>query len=282
MTAPPLAVAGLSVSIGGRELLRDISFDLVPGERLGFIGGSGSGKTLTALAVAGLLPDDAEVRGSIRLGERELVGLGERELSGVRGELIGMVFQEPKSALNPLRRLGRQMTEALALHYELSRAERREAALRLAEQVGLRDPQRIVRAYPHEVSGGQRQRAAIAAAISASPGLLLADEPTTALDVTVQRGVLRLFLELTEGDACSLVFITHDLAVMAEVAERVLVFDRGRVVEQGTIAEILSAPRHPVTRALIEAARAPVPPAAAAAETPGPGAGPARGEGDRR
>lgn len=257
MNALPLAVSDLTVSIAGSELLSGISFEVASGERLGFIGGSGSGKTLTALAIAGLLPEGAEVHGSIRLGERELVGLGERELAAVRGELIGMVFQEPKSALNPLRRLGRQMTEALALHYELSRAERRAAALRLAERVGLRDPQRMVRAYPHEVSGGQRQRAAIAAAISASPGLLLADEPTTALDVTVQRGVLRLFLELTDGDACSLVFITHDLAVMAEVAERVLVFDGGRVVEQGRIAEVLSAPRHPITRALIEAARAP-------------------------
>lgn len=254
MTAAPLAVSRLSVSIGGRELLHELSFELEPGGRLGFIGGSGSGKTLTALALAGLLPENAEVSGSIRLGDQELVGLGDREFAPLRGDLIGTVFQEPKTALNPLRRLGRQMTEALALHYELSRAERREAALRLAARVGLGDPERIVRAYPHEVSGGQRQRAAIAAAISANPGLLLADEPTTALDVTVQRGVLRLFRELTEGDDCSLVFITHDLAVMAEAAERVLVFDGGRIVEQGEVAAILAAPRHAVTRELIAAA----------------------------
>lgn len=254
-TAPHLAVTGLTVAISGTPLLHDLSFELAPGDRLGFIGGSGSGKTLTALALAGLLPPEAHVTGSIRLGERELVGLSERELAAVRGDLIGMVFQEPKTALNPLRRLGRQMTESLALHYALSRAERREAALRLAAQVGLGEPERIARAYPHEVSGGQRQRAAIAAAISASPGLLLADEPTTALDVTVQQGVLQLFRDLTEGDACSLVFITHDLAVLAEVAERALVFDAGRIVERGEISAILRAPQHPVTRALIDAAR---------------------------
>ncbi|MBO1900839.1 ABC transporter ATP-binding protein [Leucobacter weissii] len=257
MSAPPLEVSGLRVSIGGRPLLHDLSFALAPGERLGFIGGSGSGKTVTALAIAGLLPEDAEVRGSIRLGDRELVGLGERELSEIRGDLIGTVFQEPKTALNPLRRLGRQMTEALSVHYNLSRAERRAAALRLAERVGLGEPERMVRAYPHEVSGGQRQRAAIAAAVSADPVLLLADEPTTALDVTVQRGILRLFRDLTEGDGCSLVFISHDLAVVSDVTERVLVFAEGRIVEEGPVSEILDAPRHPVTRALVDAARSP-------------------------
>lgn len=252
MTAAPLVVENLSVAIGGAELLHRISFELAPGERLGFIGGSGSGKTLTALAISGLLPEDAVVSGSIRLGDTELVGLDERGFAALRGDRIGMVFQEPKTALNPLQRLGAQMTEALALHYSLSRADRRDAASRLATRVGL--DERIVRAFPHEVSGGQRQRAAIAAAISANPGLLLADEPTTALDVTVQRGVLGLFHQLTEGDATSLVFITHDLAVMASVAERVLVFEAGRVIEAGPVARIISSPQHPVTRALIAAA----------------------------
>ena len=252
MTAAPLVVENLSVAIGGAELLHRVSFELAPGERLGFIGGSGSGKTLTALAISGLLPEDAVVSGSIRLGDTELVGLSEREFAVLRGDRIGMVFQEPKTALNPLQRLGVQMTEALALHYSLSRAERRDAATRLAARVGL--DERIVRAFPHEVSGGQRQRAAIAAAISANPGVLLADEPTTALDVTVQRGVLELFHQLTEGDATSLVFITHDLAVMASVAERVLVFDAGRIIEAGPLARIISSPQHSVTRALIAAA----------------------------
>jgi len=259
MTAPRLVVSGLSVSIGSAELLRGLDFVIEPGERLGLIGGSGSGKTLTALAIAGLLPEHARVGGSVQLhfddgSRRELVGLDERGLAELRGDRIGMVFQEPKAALNPLRRLGRQMTESLALHYSLTRHQRRDAALRLAARVGLSDPERMIRAYPHEVSGGQRQRAAIAAAISANPGLLLADEPTTALDVTVQRGVLQLFREITDTDECSMLFITHDLAVMAEVADRVLVLDEGRIVEQGDIASILGSPRHRVTRALIEAA----------------------------
>ena len=259
MSAPRLVVTGLSVAIGGTELLHGLTFEIEPGGRLGLIGGSGSGKTLTALAIAGLLPENARISGSIRLifedgGERELVGLDDAGFAELRGDRIGMVFQEPKTALNPLRRLGRQMTEALALHYSLTRAQRREAALRLAGRVGLGDPERMVRAYPHEVSGGQRQRAAIAAAISANPGLLLADEPTTALDVTVQRGILGLFREITESDECSLLFITHDLAVMSRVVDRVLVLDDGRIVEQGEIASILSAPQHQVTRALIDAA----------------------------
>lgn len=254
MTAPRLSVTGLSVAIGDSELLHDVTFAIEPGERLGLIGGSGSGKTLTALAIAGLLPEHAVVTGSIRLGEHELVGRDDRDLAALRGDLIGMVFQEPKSALNPLRRLGRQMTESLAVHYSLSRAERRDAALRLAHRVGLTDPERMIRAFPHEVSGGQRQRAAIAAALSANPGLLLADEPTTALDVTVQRGVLQLFRELTDTDETSLLFITHDLAVISEVADRVLVMDQGRIIEEGDIASILSTPRHAITRALIDAA----------------------------
>lgn len=256
-TALPLTVSSLSVSIGGTPLLHDLNFALTPGERLGFIGGSGSGKTLTALAIAGLLPEDSEVSGSIRLGDQELIGLDDREFARVRGDLIGMVFQEPKTALNPLRKLGRQMTEALAHHYALTRAERKQAAFRLAERVGLTEPARILGAYPHEVSGGQRQRAAIAAAISADPSLLLADEPTTALDVTVQRGVTQLLRGLTLDDRCSLIFITHDLAVLAEVAQNVLVFDNGRIVEQGSMRRILQTPSHSVTRALIAAAAPP-------------------------
>lgn len=249
-----LEVSGLTVSIAGREILHEISFSVEPGERVGIIGGSGSGKTMTALAIAGLLPREARVSGSVLLGGEELIGRSDRELAVLRGDAIGMVFQEPKTALSPFRRLGTQMTESLAIHYRLSRAERTAAALRLARQVGLADPERMVRAYPHEVSGGQRQRAAIAAAISANPGLLLADEPTTALDVTVQRGILDLFTEITEGDRTSLVCITHDIAVVHHVAERVLVFDGGRIVEQGVMLDILERPQHAATRGLIAAA----------------------------
>ena len=252
--AVSLEVSDLTVHIGGKEIIRGVSFELAPGDRLGIIGGSGSGKTITALAIAGLLPEGSQVTGSVRMNGHELLGLSERELAHIRGEQIGVVFQEPKTALSPFRRLGKQMTGALSIHYRLTRKERWDAALRLARQVGLKEPERMVRAYPHEVSGGQRQRAAIAAAICASPGLLLADEPTTALDVTVQRGILELFTEITERDECSLVCITHDITVINHVAERVLVFADGRIVEQGTVREILEAPQHEVTRALISAA----------------------------
>lgn len=254
MTALPLAVTDLTVRLDGRELLHNISFDLAPGERLGILGGSGSGKTLTALALSGLLPRDAVVSGSVRLGDQELVGLNEAALAHVRGDLIGTVFQEPKTALNPLRKLGRQMTQSLARHYELNRSQRRDAALQLAARVGLDDPERMTRAYPHEVSGGQRQRAAIAAAISASPGLLIADEPTTALDVTIQQGILRLFADLTSDDATSLIVISHDLAMLAQVAERILVFADGRIVESASTTDLLQRPTHEITRALIAAA----------------------------
>lgn len=251
-----LDIRHLSVQIDGRAVLDDVSLRLGAGERLGIIGGSGSGKTLTALAVLGLLPRGAEASGQVLLDGVDVLALDDRELAALRGDRVGIVFQEPGTALNPLHRLGRQMTESLALHYRLDREQRRLAALELAGRVGLDDAERILRSYPHQVSGGQRQRAAIAAAIAAKPGLLIADEPTTALDVTVQRGVLRLFLELSAQEQQSLLFISHDLAVVAEVAERVVVLDGGRVVEEGTISAILSAPRHPVTRALIEAADA--------------------------
>lgn len=254
MTALPLKVSNLSVSIDDKTLLKEISFDVDAGERVGFIGGSGSGKTLTALAVSGLLPQNAKITGSVKLDGKELIGLHENELAQIRGELVGMVFQEPKIALNPLRKLGNQMTEALVAHYTLTRKQRHEAALKLASRVGLNEPARIINAYPHEVSGGQRQRAAIAAAISANPGLLLADEPTTALDVTVQKGVIELFRALTTDGSSSLVFITHDLAVLTQIVERIYVFHEGRIIESGTVSEITTKPISRVAKELILAA----------------------------
>lgn len=255
VNALPLQVDDLCVSIDGKPLLHNLTFYVGQGERVGFIGGSGSGKTLTAQAVAGLLPEHASVSGSVMLGDRQLIGLPEPELAAIRGDLIGMVFQEPKTALNPLRKLGKQITEALTHHYDLSRSEARQAALRLAAEVGLTDPERIVDSYPHEVSGGQRQRAAIAAAISARPGVLFADEPTTALDVTVQQGVLELFQRISASGESSLVFITHDLAVLAGISDRIHVFDEGRIVEVGSTQQIIEAPRHTVTQRLLEAAK---------------------------
>lgn len=250
-----LSVRDLRVSVNGTELLHGLSFDVEAGESVGFIGGSGSGKTLTALAISGLLPEHAVVTGSITLDGRELTGLPEKELALVRGDLIGMVFQEPKTALNPLRKLGKQITEALTTRYDLSRSERREAALRLARTAGLSDPERIINSYPHEVSGGQRQRAAIAAAISARPGLLFADEPTTALDVTVQQGVIELFQRITAENESTLVFITHDLAVLTAVVDRLYVFHEGTIVETGATSDIIANPTHPITLGLLEAAR---------------------------
>lgn len=254
MSALELEVQNLCVTIDGKKLLKDVSFNVRAGERVGFIGGSGSGKTLTALAVAGLLPEDAVTSGSVLLQGKQLLGMPEKEMARVRGDLIGMVFQEPKAALNPLRKLGRQMTEALDAHYSISRQQRRAAALNLATRVGLSDPERIVAAYPHEVSGGQRQRAAIAAAISANPGLLFADEPTTALDVTVQQGVIELFGTITADADTSLVFITHDLAVLAQIADRIYVFHDGTIIEEGTVKEIIASPSSSVAKELILAA----------------------------
>jgi peptide/nickel transport system ATP-binding protein len=248
--SPLLRVSELGVSIGGQSLIENISFELFAGERIGIIGGSGSGKTLTALALAGLLPQTAQLTGSATFHSTDLLD----PRVNVRGDKIGMVFQEPKTALDPLKRLGKQMTASLNHHFELTRQQRRDAALRLAERVGFRDPKRMLRAYPHEVSGGQRQRAAIAAAISAGPELLIADEPTTALDVTVQANILELFCNLSDADNTALIFISHDLAVVSQVAQRVLVLDEGSIVEMGTVDEILRHPKEPVTRALIQAA----------------------------
>ncbi|MFC4223068.1 ABC transporter ATP-binding protein [Lysinibacter cavernae] len=251
-----LIVHELCVSIGGRQVVSGVSFEVSDGERVGIIGESGSGKSLTALAILGLLPAEAEVGGSILFNGRELVGCSDRELAAIRGDQIGIVFQEPQTALSPLIRLGKQMTESLRIHYTLSRTQAKDAAVELARRVGLPDPESIVRSYPHEVSGGQRQRAAIAAAIAAGPELLIADEPTTALDVTVQKGVLELFRELSDETGSSLVFITHDLAVLKQIADRMIVLDDGAVVESGTVDAVLSNPQHPSTRALVAAALA--------------------------
>lgn len=250
-----LQVSNLTVTLAGQHVLHDVSFSIEPAQRFGVVGASGSGKTMLALAIAGILPDSAVVEGSITLDGQELIGLSDRERARIRGDQIGVVFQEPKSALNPLLKLETQVVEALTVHYELTRQQRREAAHRLAERVGLRDADRLLGSYPHEVSGGQRQRVAIAAAIATQPKLLIADEPTTALDVTVQRQIVQLFQDLSSDDASSLLFITHDLAVLAQLATHTLVLDNGSIVEEGTIAQIVSSPQHPVTRALVNAAR---------------------------
>ena len=251
-----LVVRNLSIEIDGRRVVDDISFDVPDGARVGLIGESGSGKSLTALAILGLLPDAATATGSIRWNERELIGLPDRELARLRGDEIGIVFQEPRTALNPIRTVGRQIAESVRIHEGLGRRDAAARAIAEAERVRLPDPAQIVRRYPHQLSGGQRQRVAIAMALACRPRLLIADEPTTALDVTIQAEVLELLAGLVARDGMSLVFITHDLAVLSQIATHAVVLEHGCVVEHGPLSRLLTAPASPVTQGLLRDATA--------------------------
>ncbi|AYG04384.1 ABC transporter ATP-binding protein [Gryllotalpicola protaetiae] len=253
-----LEVRDLTISLGQRVLVDRLSFTVADGERFGIIGESGSGKSLTTLAVLGLLPDGITATGSIRLDGLEIIGMPERELARIRGRRVGAVFQDPQTALNPMRRIGDQLVEPLLLHGLVSRRDRPgrvRQAVRLAELVRLPEPELIVERYPHQLSGGQRQRVGIGIAVAASPQLLLADEPTTALDVTIQAEILALFNALVADAGASLIFVTHDLAVLSDVADTLLVLAGGVAVERGSVAELISNPRHPVTAGLVAAAR---------------------------
>jgi peptide/nickel transport system ATP-binding protein len=259
--APVLEVTGLTITTrASARLVDDVSFRLNAGQRLALIGESGSGKSLTSLAIMGLLPDGVTATGSIRLGDTEIVGAPERTLGRVRGRAAGIVFQEPLTALDPLTTLGRQLAEPIARTAagegrRLSRSARNGAVTAALAEVSMRDPQRIARSFPHEVSGGQRQRVAIAMALAGRPRVLIADEPTTALDVTVQAEVLELLDRVTAERGTALLFVSHDLAVVARMASHAIVLQSGRVVEQGTVAELLSRPQHDYTRRLVGAAR---------------------------
>ncbi len=246
-----LEVDGLSVRLGGAAVLSDVSFTLERGERVGLIGESGSGKSMTALAVIGLLPDHARVQGRILLEGTDLQTIGERRRCAVRGDRIAMVFQEPMTALNPTMRVGRQVEEVIALHQRASRQEATRRALELLHRVEFPDPERVARAYPHQLSGGQRQRIMVAMAVACGPSLILADEPTTALDVTVQAQVLRLLSRLVAEEDAALLLISHDLAVVSSMCERLLVMYGGHLVERGPTAELLSRPSHPYTGGLL-------------------------------
>ncbi|WP_353112358.1 ABC transporter ATP-binding protein [Microbacterium sp.] len=253
-----LTVTDLTVEFETEDLVanavQDVSFHVDRGETLAIVGESGSGKSVTARALMGLVGAPGRVTsGSIRLGDEELVGRPAREMRAIRGSRIAMVFQDSLSALNPVFTIGQQLGETLRVHRGLSRRAARAKAIELLERVRIPDPERRVDQYPHEFSGGMRQRAMIAMSIALEPEVLVADEPTTALDVTVQAQIMALLADLQRERRMALVLITHDLGVVAQRADRVAVMYAGRIVEQGTTRELFRAPAHGYTRALLEA-----------------------------
>jgi len=256
-----LEVRDLRIAFSGHEAVRGVSFAIGRGETLGLVGESGSGKSATSLAMLRLLPASAQIGGSIRLwlppesaGE-ELLTLPEDRMRSHRGRSIAMIFQEPMTALNPVMTVGRQIGEAVLAHAPgTSRREVRERVLAAMREVALPEPERRLDDYPHQFSGGQRQRVLIAMALVNKPALLIADEPTTALDVTVQAQILALLKKLRETHGLSMLFISHDLAVVAQVADRVAVMQRGLIVEEAAASEIFARPQHPYTRSLLAAA----------------------------
>jgi peptide/nickel transport system permease protein len=253
-----LDLQGLTVEIatprGTIRPVEDVSFSVRPGETMAIVGESGSGKSVTATALMGLLPPAARpVAGAAWLGERDLLRLDEPALRALRGGAMAMVFQDPMSSLNPVHRVGDQVAEAIRAHRSMTAKAARAEALGLFRRVGIADPERRLDAWPHELSGGMRQRVMIAMALANRPGLLIADEPTTALDVTVQAQILELLAELQRETGTAMIFITHSLGVVAEIADRVTVMYAGQVVEQGNAAAVFEAPLHPYTRALLAA-----------------------------
>jgi peptide/nickel transport system ATP-binding protein len=251
--APLVAIRGLHVAFGGQAALRGIDLDVAPGEAVGLVGESGCGKSVTWLAALGLLPARAVVAGSVRIGGEELLNAPPSVLEGVRGGRIAMIFQDPASSLNPVHRVGRQIAEALALHQGMTGASAQAEAKRLLDQVGMPDASRRLQAYPHEMSGGQNQRVMIAIALAGRPELLVADEPTTALDVTIQAQILELLQTLRRETGMALVLISHDLGVVAETCGRVAVMYAGRIVEQAPTSRLFAAPTHPYTQGLLGA-----------------------------
>jgi peptide/nickel transport system ATP-binding protein len=254
---PLLAVEDLSVQLqthrGPAYAVRNASFTLERGESLGLVGESGCGKSITVMALMGLLPENARVTGSIVFEGQQLVGKPERDMCALRGDRIGMIFQEPMTALNPVHTVGRQVAEPLRLHRGLSAAEARKQAIALLERVGIADAARRVDAYPHQFSGGQRQRVTIAMALACGPDLLIADEPTTALDVTIQRQILELIRELVAERGMALMLISHDLGVIAQNVQRMMVMYGGSVVESGPTASVFTHRAHPYTLGLFAA-----------------------------
>ena len=240
------------IGVGCVQAVRNVSFHLDAGESLGIVGESGSGKSVTMMSIMGLLPDYADVTAdSIRFGDREMTKMSVGEFRKVRGNEIGMIFQDPMTSLNPLYTVENQIAEPLRIHRGMSKAEARRAALELLKRVEIPNPEARLKQYPHELSGGMRQRVMIAAAIACQPKLVIADEPTTALDVTIQAQVLDLLNHLKESSNASIIMITHDLGVIASMCSRILVMYGGIICEQGTVREIFYEPRHPYTWGLL-------------------------------
>jgi len=254
---PLLDIADLTLRIptveGTAEILNDVSFALNRGESIGLVGESGCGKSMTALAAMGLLPESAQTRGAIRFDGQDLLRTDEAGLCAIRGRRIAMIFQEPMTALNPVMCIGAQIAEGLRLHLRLGPGEAEDRARRLLDRVGLPAPRFSPQLYPHQLSGGQRQRVVIAMALACDPDILIADEPTTALDVTIQAQILDLIASITAETGMALIMITHDLGIVAETTERMLVMYAGRIVEQGPTAEVFARMAHPYTRGLFAA-----------------------------
>ena len=256
--APVLSVRDLHLAIAGRRrgtpILRGVSLDIAPGEVHGLVGESGAGKTMIGKAVLGIQPSRARITaGSVLFDGRDITHLPERERRRLMGRGMGLIPQDPMTSLNPAHRIGAQIADVLRLHLGLDRAAAGARALELLNEVHIRAPERVVRQYPHELSGGMRQRVSIAIAFACRPNLIVADEPTTALDVTVQRQVLALIKRMQAQEDASILFVTHDLGVVAKICDRVTVLHGGRVLEAGETRRIVEAPDHDYTRALIAA-----------------------------
>jgi peptide/nickel transport system ATP-binding protein len=237
---------------GRLQAINQVSFDVAPGEILGLVGESGSGKSVTLRAILRLVAATTELTGSVRWGDEDVLSLSDRRMRTLRGREIAMIFQEPMSALNPVLSVFRQIDESLVAHTTLSARQRRARALDLLDLVGIPAAAKRLDDYPHQFSGGMRQRVMIAIAIAAEPRLLLADEPTTALDVTIQSQILHLILSLREKLGMSVVFVTHDLGVVARLCDRVAVMYAGRIAETGTVLDVFRTPHHPYTRGLLD------------------------------
>lgn len=256
---PALAVEELVVEVrtaaGWRSVVDGVSFNVAPGETLGIVGESGSGKTVTSLALMGLLPSSARVaKGSVKLGTTELIGARPRSTRRLRGNRIAMVFQEPMTSLNPSMKIGNQLAEAIRNHSNISRAEAVIRAVEVLDLVGIPNARQRINSYPHEFSGGMRQRAMIAMALMCKPEVLIADEPTTALDVTIQAQILELLSELQQDMGLAIVLITHNMGVVAQSCDRVAVMYNGEIVEQADVSTLFRSPRHPYTEGLLRSA----------------------------